>query len=324
LYRPGETLIVSHTLAFSTRLFEERERAPALSLQLAPTAFRSLHAQPALQPGKDLSRAPRWIKRSFWCLVDAFFVDRSLNPELGEICRELGLPPVRRPFRSWIHSPRRTIGLFPEWFGPPQPDWPPQAVLAGFPLFDDAEQSGLSPDLLTFLEAGDPPVAITPGTAHRHASRFIASALEACALLGRRAVVLTGYPEQLPDPLPPHARHEVYAPFSSLFPRCAAVVHHAGIGTCAQGLAAGVPQLTMPLAFDQPDNATRLARLGVGDHVVPRCFSPERVARTLARHLESEETAAACRGRREALAAEDGAGRACELIVETGREAGLL
>jgi UDP:flavonoid glycosyltransferase YjiC (YdhE family) len=166
-------------------------------------------------------------------------------------------------------------------------------------------------------------VAITPGTAHRHASRFIAAALEACALLGRRAVVLTGYPEQVPDPLPAGARHETYAPFSSLFPRCAAVIHHAGIGTCAQGLAAGVPQLTMPLAFDQPDNATRLAHLGVGAHLVPRRFRPARVARALVRLLDSADVAAACRARRAALAAEDGAGRACDLIEETGREAGL-
>lgn len=323
LYRPGDTLIVGHTLAFSVRLFEDRERVPALTLQLAPTAFRSLHAQPAIQPGKDLSRAPRWVKRSFWYLVDRAFVDRYLRPELAELCRQLGLPPVRRPFRSWVHSPRKSIGLFPEWFGPPQPDWPPQAVLAGFPLFDNAEGRGLGPGLEAYLEAGDPPVAITPGTAHHHASGFIAAALEACALMGRRALVLTGYAGQLPDPLPPHARHEVYAPFSSLFPRCAAVVHHAGIGTCAQGLAAGVPQLTMPLAFDQPDNATRLARLGVGRFLTPARFRPGAIARALERLLEGEETAAACRRRRAVLAAEDGAGRACDLIVEAGREAGL-
>ena len=62
-------------------------------------------------------------------------------------------------------------------------------------------------------------------------------------------------------------------PFSSVFPLCAAVVHHGGIGTCAQALAAGVPQLTMPLAFDQPDNATRLSRLGVARWIVLTSFA---------------------------------------------------
>ena len=74
---------------------------------------------------------------------------------------------------------------------------------------------------------------------------------------------MTRYPEQLPNDLGDSARHEVYVPSHRSFPNCAAVVHHGGIGTCAQALAAGVPQLTMPLAFDQPDNATRLRRLGV-------------------------------------------------------------
>jgi rhamnosyltransferase subunit B len=323
LYRPGETLVVGHALAFAVRVFEDRHGAPTVTLQLAPSAFRSLHEQPAMQPGRDLSRAPRWVKRSLWWLVDTLFVDRYLEPQLNALRRELGLPPVRHPFRSWIHSPRRTIGLFPDWFGRPQPDWPPQTRLAGFPLFDDGEGRTLDAELEAFLEEGAPPVAITPGSAHRHASAFIAAALEACRRLGRRALVLTGYPDQLPEPLPPHARHLRYAPFSRLFPRCAAVVHHAGIGTCAQGLAAGVPHLTMPLAFDQPDNATRLARLGVAAHLTPRRFTARRAARALARLWESPAVAAACRERREALATVDGAGRACDLIEEAGRQAGL-
>jgi len=96
-------------------------------------------------------------------------------------------------------------------------------------------------------------------------------------------------------PLPPHALHAAYAPFSRVLPRAAAVVHHGGIGTCAQGLAAGIPQLLMPMAFDQPDNAMRLRRLGVGDWVVPRRFTASRVARSLEQLLADETVAGACR-----------------------------
>jgi UDP:flavonoid glycosyltransferase YjiC (YdhE family) len=42
------------------------------------------------------------------------------------------------------------------------------------------------------------------------------------------------------------------------------VVHQAGIGTLAQALRAGRPQVILPVAFDQPDNARRAAALGVG------------------------------------------------------------
>ena len=88
--------------------------------------------------------------------------------------------------------------------------------------------------------------------------------------------------------------HEGYAPLSTLLPRCAALVHHGGIGTLAQALAAGVPQLTMPMGFDQPDNTTRLLRLGVARWVAPSKFTGERVAPLLDNLLNDPTVAAAC------------------------------
>ena len=99
---------------------------------------------------------------------------------------------------------------------------------------------------------------------------------------------------------PPTAHHEAFVPLSDVLPRCAALVSHGGIGTLAQGLAAGVPQLTMPMGFDQPDNATRLERLGVGRWVVPSKFDGDRVAATLRVLLEDGRTTpAAASGRNE-------------------------
>ena len=63
--------------------------------------------------------------------------------------------------------------------------------------------------------------------------------------------------------LPPGALHLPYVPFSALLPRLSGLVHHGGIGTSAQALAAGIPQLVVPFAHDQFDNAARLRRLGV-------------------------------------------------------------
>ena len=84
-----------------------------------------------------------------------------------------------------------------------------------------------------------------------------------------RGILLTKYAAQVPDPLPPNVIRVGFAPFRKLFPRCAAVVHHGGIGTVAKALAAGVPQLVLPGAFDQTDNATRVKRLGAGDWFPP-------------------------------------------------------
>ncbi len=102
---------------------------------------------------------------------------------------------------------------------------------------------------------------------------------------------MTRYPEQLPSALPPEIRHVAYVPFSQVLPRCKALVHHGGIGTVAQGLAAGVPQLVMAMSHDQPDNGYRLTRLGVGAYVYPKAFTAGRVADALARLTSSPEVA---------------------------------
>ena len=53
-------------------------------------------------------------------------------------------------------------------------------------------------------------------------------------------------------------------PHDWLFPRMAAVVHHAGAGTTGAGLRAGVPAVTVPQIGDQPFWAARIAALGAG------------------------------------------------------------
>ena len=53
-------------------------------------------------------------------------------------------------------------------------------------------------------------------------------------------------------------------PHDWVFPRVAAVVHHAGAGTTGAGLRAGVPAVPVPVLADQPFWACRLHRLGRG------------------------------------------------------------
>ena len=63
-------------------------------------------------------------------------------------------------------------------------------------------------------------------------------------------MLLTRFSEPIPQNLPDGVRHFEFVPFSWLPPRAAAIVHHGGIGTMSQGLAAGIPQLIMPMNFD--------------------------------------------------------------------------
>jgi UDP:flavonoid glycosyltransferase YjiC (YdhE family) len=113
--------------------------------------------------------------------------------------------------------------------------------------------------------------------------------------LKRRGLLLTRHTDHLPPDLPPGVIHVPYAPFSELLPRCAALVHHGGIGTMSQALAAGVPQIIQPMSHDQPDNAERVTRLGVGAELPVKKFRGPRVAETLRTLIESPDVAAKCK-----------------------------
>ena len=313
-YEPGKTFVVGHPLGFAARSFEERSGAPAATLHLAPSSLRSAFQVPALPGVVDVSGLPVWLKRALWWLIDVTQLDPHLVPELNRWRASKGLPPVRRVFRDWLNSPRRVVALFPEWFGARQPDWPRQLEFASFPLWDDPHVNPIDAELEAFLAAGAPPVVATPGSANRQAERFFAAVVAALGRLGRRGLLLTQYPEQLPRELPPTVVARRYAPLSRVLPRAAALVHHGGIGTEAQAFAAGVAQLVMPMAFDQPDNALRARRLGVARFVVPKRFTAVAVAGALRELLEEPAVAQSAAERRDRLRGVDGIALACDAL----------
>jgi rhamnosyltransferase subunit B len=315
-YVPGQTMVVGHPLAFHTRLFEDKTGCPAASTHLTPSSIRTSYQVPALPPGVDIAGFPRWLKDPFWWLVDRFGVDPLIVPEINRLRAQHGLAPVHRIFKDWINSPRLVIGLFPEWFGPRQPDWPASFKHASFPLWDDPDSDHLDPELVAFLDAGTPPVVISPGTANRHAEPFFRAAKAALDRLNLRGLLLTGYPEQLPPGLPDTILVRRYAPFSAVLPRAAAFVHHGGIGTLAQGLAAGKPQLMMPMSFDQPDNALRAERLGVARWLAPSAFNAEGVTRALGELLPNPGVAQAAAKWRGRVAETNGIELACDLLEQ--------
>lgn len=320
VYRPGDVLVL-HFLSAGARVFQEKHDVAGATIQLAPTGIRSVHQVPPLAPGVDISAWPLPLKRAFWWLGDRFMIGPHLVPALNELRAELGLKPVYRPFADWLNSPQLVIALFPEWFGGSPPDWPPHLEQVGFPLYDEADLHDTDDSVEAFLQRHERtggPIVLTPGSANRHGRDFFEAGLAAADKLDKAALCLTAYPEQLPDPLPDFALHARYAPFSRVFPRCCAVAHHGGIGTLGQGLAAGIPQLVMPLGFDQPDNAARLQRLGVGDWLVPEKFKAAAVAAKLETLIESADVRGACEKYRDALAGRDAIDRACELLEELG------
>lgn len=292
--RPGHTVLVGSTLAMPVRLAQETHGLPTAMVHLSPVCIWSAQA-PAVIPGLgDLSGWPPTLVQLIQAAVERGFIDRVVAPGFDRIRRDLGLPPVRRLLSHWINSPDRVVCAWPEWFSPKQADWPAQAVTTGFARWSGTAGQSLDPALLSFLNAGPAPIGFTPGSAMAQGRDFFARALAASAALNRRALLITPYADQLPNPLPPHAHAVSYAPFDALLPQLAALVHHGGIGTTAQALAAGLPQGVVPFAHDQFDNAARLVKRGVALRLTARRPVRQWTA-ALARLTSDASIAAACR-----------------------------
>lgn len=301
LARQGpDTVMIGSVLAFAPRLVRELRPpaeggAPLLTAHLAPSAFFSVHRAPRF-PGLWMPVAmPAALKRAQYALVE-LALSRVVNRSLNGLRAELGLGAVTHVFDRWIHSPDGMLALFPDWFGPPQPDWPPGLVPSGFLLEDDGERRPMGPELEAWLAAGSPPIVAVAGSANLSAERSFHRIVGAARRLGRRVLLATRNERALPAQLAGEDALRVdYAPFGALLPRAAALVSHGGVGTCAQALRAGIPHLVLWHAYDQLDNASRLTGLGTGKGLRAKGAGTRSIERALAWLLSDPAVSTACR-----------------------------
>lgn len=310
-----DCVLVGSTLGFPARIVRELHDVPLILAHTAPVSFRSVHRMARTEILWVGDGVPTWVKRAWLRLVD-WFADRAVGPELNATRREFGLEPVNRIFEDWlVYSPDVTLGMFPEWFAPRQPDWPDSLHLTGFPLYDESDHRALRPGLDDWLNEGDSPVVFAPGSANVQAAQFLVTAVELSSKLDSRVLIIAPNPDDVPPDLPDGIRQESYVPFSHLLPRCRGLVSHGGIGTCGQALAAGIPHLVTHLNFDQRDNGSRLEDLGAGRSIPMSKFTGGNAIKVLCETLDTEVTN---RARALAPRVDPSAARhaAAELIVE--------
>jgi rhamnosyltransferase subunit B len=291
----GPLVLVASPVAMGARLAQERLGLPLVTVYTAATMLRTVHDPMTLASW----RVPRWVpqgaRRAAWNLLDRYKLEPLARPTLDPLRAGLGLPPLRdKVFGHWMHSPQAGLALFPEWFAAPAADWPAQVEQAGFPLYG-ADAGALSPELEQFLAEGPPPVAFMPGTARRGAGDFFLAAIRACEQHDWRGVLLGEVPPEIAVTLPGRVLVQPYVPFPTLLGRVRALVHHGGVGSSAQALQAGIPQLVVPHAYDQFDNAMRLEALGVALPVRATPEGLEAFPDRLKQLLGDEHVAAACK-----------------------------
>lgn len=316
----GADLFITHPVTFAAPLVAQQLGLPWISTVLAPISFFSAYDLPVFPQRPWTKHLERIPGATAFMAATARAVIRRWGAPVDELRRELGLPSGGNPVLEGQHSPQLVLALFSRLLAQPQPDWPPRVRITGpIPYNGPATERPLSPELEAFLDDGPPPIVFTLGTSAVGApGGFYRESIEAVRRLGARAVLLVGhYPENRPaGPLPDEIILVPFAPHAALFPRAAAIVHQGGAGTLQQALRAGRPTLVVPYANDQPDNAFRVARLGVSRTLRPQRYTARRAEAELRRLLDDDSYRARAEAAAAELHAEGGAEAACDAIEE--------
>jgi len=312
----GADLLITHPAAPAGPLVARKTGMPWISTVLAPLSFYSAYDMP-VPPFWQWTSKLRVLGPKF----TKFFLDTMKSQYKAKAVTsfrdEIGIPDHGNPMFDGQHSPTCVLALFSTVFAQPQPDWPPHTHVTGFCFYDGRHEQQISRELNDFLDAGDPPIVFTLGsTAVWVAQDFFQQSIDAAQQLGRRAVLLIGDERNRLPPLPENIFAADYAPYELLLPRAAAVVHHGGVGTTAQGLLAGVPTLIVPFAFDQSDNAEHARRLGTSITLYRQHYKTPRVARALSRLLAEKRFAEEARNVSDLIKRENGPASAASLIEQ--------
>lgn len=208
------------------------------------------------------------------------------------------------------------LGAYSPTVIPHPRDWSENVRITGYWFQEDASDWRPSAELESFLKAGEAPVYVGFGSmAGRDPEHYAKVVIEALAKSGQRGVLATGWGGMSVMNVPKNVFVLDSAPHGWLFPRMAAVVHHGGAGTTAEGLRAGVPSVIAPFTVDQPFWGNRVKAWGVGPEPIrARQLNADKLAEAIQRAVKDTEMRRRAEGIGKAIRAEDGVGNAVMIV----------
>jgi vancomycin aglycone glucosyltransferase len=283
-----DVIVAATALQIAARSVAEVMGIPYVFAVYSTTVLPSPHHAPP--PLRTLGQTPAPAtadNRELWA-QDARRWNDTWGAALNSHRASAGLAPVS-DVRNYMFTDRPWLAADPTLA--PWPDPADQSVFQpGAWILPD--ERALSPELETFLDAGEPPVYF--GFGSMHAPQELSQVMiQTARALGRRAIVSRGWADlslvdDEPDCL---AVGEVN--LQALFKRVAAVVHHGGAGTTTLAALAGAPQVVIPQVYDQHYHAQRIHHLGIGTAHAPGTPTTDSLTSALKRTLQPDVAARA-------------------------------
>jgi UDP:flavonoid glycosyltransferase YjiC (YdhE family) len=310
-------IVIGHFFVYPLRVAAEKDRVPMATLNVVHNCLPSAHICPPGLP--DLGK---WFYPLGWALVRKM-INRIFLPRVNALRSREGLPLDRDVMaQTWASEQLNLIAVSPHICVAPK-DWDKRHQVCGFlnqPL--DTRREELPAGLDNFLSAGESPVYITFGSMMPNSLEYIRETVDlwtaAIRQVGCRAII------QLPvDDLSIFATDErVFkvrrSPYVSVFPRCAAIVHHGGAGTTQSSLLAGRPSIVVAHMADQFFWGDELKRLGAsGKTLTRKGLSAGKLAKGIEKVLGDPGMTERTASLGQQLAGENGVANAARLIEKT-------
>jgi rhamnosyltransferase subunit B len=309
-------LVLAHpTIAAFARTVPEVRGLPWVTGHLHPMILPSDHHLPFASASRS-GRSPSVpIARLSWKLATAVSAVSLYDRRINRFRRSLGLAPFHGNAAVGGHSPTDVLVLSSPRYTPVMPDWPPRIRTTGFTVWEGPSGRGLPEDLDVHLDAGEPPVLVTLGTAAAtNADELLTMLTGIIDRIGVRAVFLVGDAATSLPVLRDRGDAWAFAPLPATLRRCRAVIHAGGHGTTAAVLTAGLPSVVLPQLVDQRWHGERVRTLGLGLHL-PRWRGRETAIEAAVRRVLTDQSfTRRAEAMAEQLATEDGPAAAADAI----------
>lgn len=307
-------LMVAGELVYASPLVAEKLKLRWVSTILSPFSFFSSYDPSVMVNVPNLIHLHRLGSSAYRMGLNiGRLATRHWSNPVRNLRRAQGLRPQCDPVFRDKFSPHLVLALFSRCLAQPQPDWPPQTMQPGFVYFENQTNNAPTLRLSEFLAKGDAPLVFAQGsTAVHNPGDFYRVSVAAAKRLQRRAILIGA--KTAPEGDSPDILTLPYLAYSQVFPHAAVNVHQGGSGTVGEALRAGRPMLVVPYGWDQPDNASRVQRLGVGLHVPRTAYTVETATGALTKLLETAQFGNRAAEVRVRVAAEYGLPAACTAI----------